>query len=92
MRRLSLIQLSITLLFACGAAAATESQQLATDANSSCPDSATASAERSDSGDPDAATATPVRHTEKAKTVVTPRSSTRSAVPRWHSFLPGMFR
>ena len=90
--RVSISLLSIALLFACGSAAATESQQLTTDGNSSCPDSATSSAERSDISDPDPATAPPIRHTEKAKTVVTPRSSTRSVAPRWHSFLPGMFR
>ena len=90
--RLSVSLLSVALLFACGSAAAIESQQLAADGSSSCPDSTTASTERSDISDQDPATALPVRHTEKAKTVIAPRSTTRSVVPRWHSFLPGMFR
>lgn len=92
MRRHTLIPLSLAMLFACGSAAAIESQQLAADGNSSCPDSAAATSERSDVSDLDPATAPPARHIEKAKTVIAPRSSTRSAAPRWHSFLPGMFR
>ncbi len=90
--RLNISLLAIAMLLVCGSTAAAESQQLAADGNSSCPDSAAAGAERNDIGDADPAIATPVRHTEKSKAVVAPRISTRSAAPRWHSFLPGMFR
>ena len=46
--------------------------------------------------DADAAAA-PARRTQKAKPAPTPRASNgggsnRSSTPRWHSFLPGMFR
>jgi hypothetical protein len=95
MRRSSPILLSIALLFACGHASAVESQHMSAD-GSGCPDSATASSDHNELGDADAAATTvaPVRHTEKAKPVATPRSSggTRATTPRWHSFLPGMFR
>ncbi len=88
---LSVSLLSMAVLFACGSAVASESQQLAPDSNT-CPDNTAASAERSEINDTDPVVTTPVRHTEKAKAAVTPRTSTRSAAPRWHSFLPGMFR
>ena len=41
----------------------------------------------------DPAAANPARRTPKAKPAVAPRATgTRPAAPRWHSFLPGMFR
>ena len=97
MRRSSPILLSTALLFGCGhaAASAVESQQINTDANTGCPDRTAANNDRGDLGDTDqsATTVAPVRRTEKAKTVVTPRSTgTRAVAPRWHSFLPGMIR
>lgn len=97
MRRSSPILLSIALLFACGyaTASAMESQHLSADGSSGCPDSTATSNDHSELGDADPATTTvaPVRRTEKAKTVAVPRSSgTRAIAPRWHSFLPGMFR
>jgi hypothetical protein len=97
MRRSSPILLSIALLFACGyaTASAVEAQHLSADGSTSCPDSTAASNDRNELGDTDPATTTvaPVRRTEKAKTMAAPHSSgTRAAAPRWHSFLPGMFR
>ncbi len=61
----------------------------------SCPDSTAATNDRGelDDVDPSSSTMAPVRRTEKARTVVTPRSTgTRAVAPRWHSFLPGMIR
>ena len=97
MRRSSQILLSTALLLGCGhaAAAAVETQQMSTDTSTGCPDTAAAANDRGDLGeaDPSATTVAPVRRTEKAKTMVTPRSTgTRPAAPRWHSFLPGMMR
>lgn len=95
MRRSSPIFLSIALLSACGYASAAASQHMSADGSSSCPDSTVATNDRSDLGDADPAAAAlpPVRRTEKAKAAAAPRASgTRAAAPRWHSFLPGMFR
>jgi hypothetical protein len=96
MRRSSPILLSIALLFAGGSAAAAESQHLSADGSTSCPDSAATATDRNELGDADSANAiaSPVRHSEKAKTLVTPRSNggNRANAPRWPSFLPGMFR
>lgn len=96
MRRSSPILLSTALLLGCGhaAASAVESQQVSSDTSSSCPDNTSTTNDRGELGDadPSATTVAPVRRAEKAKTVANPRSSTRAAVPRWHSFLPGMIR
>ena len=95
MRRSSPILLSIALLFAGGYAAAAESQHLSADGSASCPDSAPTANDRNELGDVDpSATASPVRHADKTKTLVSPRSNSgnRAVAPRWHSFLPGMFR
>ena len=96
MCRSSQILLSISLLFAGGYAAAAESQHLNADVSTPTPDSAATASDRNDVGDTDPATAVvaPLRHSDKAKTLVTPRSNSanRSSAPRWHSFLPGMFR
>ena len=97
MRRLpSLIPavLSIVLLGACGQALAAESRLMAADGAESCPDTPAAS-DRDDAAEADPNTpATPVRRTPKAKAVAAPRAGggNRSTAPRWHSFLPGMFR
>jgi len=87
--------LSVVLLGACGQAMAIESRQLGPDGGGSCPDSATSGNDRSDDADADPnVPATPVRRPAKAKAVSVPRGAggTRSTAPRWHSFLPGMFR
>ncbi len=95
MRRLSLIPavLSVVLLGACGQTVAADSRQLAADGGESCPDAATV--ERADDADADPnAPATSVKRTSKAKAAAAQRASAgnRSTAPRWHSFLPGMFR
>lgn len=97
MRRSSQILLSTALLLGCGhaAASAMETQPITTDTSTGCPDNTAAANDRGELGDadPSATTVAPVRRTEKAKTMVTPRSTgTRAAAPRWHSFLPGMMR
>ena len=87
--------LSIVLLGACGQALAVEASQMAADGGGSCPDSAAAGNDRMDDAEADPnAPATPVKRTPKAKAAAAPRDSsgTRSTAPRWHSFLPGMFR
>lgn len=89
--------LSVALLCASGQALATESRHMDPDGSGSCPESSTAGNEAADETDADAAAA-PVRRTQKAKPAATPRASNgggggnRSTAPRWHSFLPGMFR
>lgn len=95
MRRNSLILLSTALLLGAGYASAAESQHSSADSNPSCPDTAATSNDRNELGEIDPATTTvaPVRRAEKAKILVTPRNGgTRATAPRWHSFLPGMFR
>lgn len=91
--RPSPILLSVALLCASGQVMATDSRQLEQDAGNSCPENAAASNEAAD--DPDAAAA-PARRAQKTKPAATPRASNgggnRSSTPRWHSFLPGMFR
>lgn len=95
--RLSPILLSVALLCAAGQAFASEARQLGPDGSGSCPESTAANSEAADEADSDAAAA-PVRRTQKAKPAVTPRASNgggsgnRNSAPRWHSFLPGMFR
>ena len=82
--------LLLALLFAGGQASA-QVRQMSADGGGSCPD-ATANGERLDEGDAEPGTAT-TRRAQKAKpAAVAPRGSTRPAAPRWHSFLPGMFR
>ena len=90
------ILLSIALLCASGQLLATESRQMDQDAGSTCPENTVAGTDATDELDADAAAA-PARRTQKAKPAPTPRASNgggsnRSSTPRWHSFLPGMFR
>ena len=59
-----------------------------------CPDATTPAAP---AAAPANATTTPVRHADKIKPVITVRGggsddSGTTHAPRWHSFLPGMFR
>jgi hypothetical protein len=95
--RLSPILLSVALLCASGLGMAAESRQLGPDGDGSCPETAAASNEATDETDPDAAAA-PARRTQKAKPAPATRSGggnasgQRNTAPRWHSFLPGMFR
>jgi hypothetical protein len=94
--RLSPILLSVALLCASGQVLATESRQMDPDGGGSCPESTTATNDAADEVDADAAAA-PARRTQKAKPAATPRASgggsaNRGNAPRWHSFLPGMFR
>lgn len=86
--------LSIALLGACGQAAALESRQLTADGSDSRTESM-AGGDRTDGAEPEPNTpATQGKRTEKAKAAASPRSGggNRSTAPRWHSFLPGMFR
>ena len=95
--RLSPILLSVALLCASGQLMAMESRHMDPDGSGSCPENTTASNDTTDDADADAA-APPARRTQKAKPAATPRASNgggggnRSSAPRWHSFLPGMFR
>jgi len=95
--RTSPILLSVALLCASGQALATESRHMDPDGSGSCPENTTAGNEATDDADPDAVAA-PARRTQKAKpAAATPRASNGSGnrgggAPRWHSFLPGMFR
>lgn len=86
--------LSVLLLAACGQAVAVESRQMSADGSGSCPESA-ASSERIDGAESDPnAPASPVKRSSKAKAAAAQRAGggNRSNAPRWHSFLPGMFR
>ena len=86
--------LCLALLAASGHAIANESRQAPAD--DACPDTSAASnAERTE--DPQAdETLAPARQTQKAKPAASasPRATggTRTNPPRFHSFLPGMFR
>ena len=86
--------LSIALLGACGQAVAVESRQMASDGSESR-SQGIAGGERADDADPDPnAPVTQAKRSEKAKAATSPRTGggNRSTAPRWHSFLPGMFR
>ena len=90
--RLRPMLLCLALLAASGHAMASESRQSASD--EACPDTATSTTERTDDAEVDEPIA-PVRQTPKAKpAVASPRATggTRTNPPRFHSFLPGMFR
>jgi hypothetical protein len=95
--RLSPILLSVVLLCAPVLGLAAESRQPGVDGDGNCPETATASTDATDEADADAAAA-PARRAQKAKSVPAARAggggagSQRSTAPRWHSFLPGMFR
>lgn len=95
MRVRSLILVSIAILLACGYASAAESRHMSADGGGSRPENSAATNDRGDLGDADSATPTsvPLRKTEKVKVTPAPHGSgTRASAPRWHSFLPGMFR
>ena len=90
--------LSVALLYASGPLMATESRHMGPDGSGSgtCPEAATAASDATDEADPDAAAA-PARRTQKAKPAANARGNgggggNRNSAPRWHSFLPGMFR
>jgi hypothetical protein len=91
------ILLSVVLLCASGLGMAAESRQLSPDGDGNCPETAAISNEANDEVDADAAAA-PARRTQKAKPAPAARSGggngagQRNTAPRWHSFLPGMFR
>ena len=92
--RLHPMLLCLALLAVSGHAMANESRVSAVE--DACPDTGTAStSERSDDIQPDEPVA-PVRQSQKAKPAVSasPRATggTRTTPPRFHSFLPGMFR
>lgn len=95
-RRASLALLCLALLCTSGTTLAANGRLLSADGGSACPeaDPATASGnERLDDPQGDATGAAAVRRTPKAKPAATPRAAgNRPVAPRWHSFLPGMFR
>jgi len=94
--RLSPILLSVALLCASGLVMATESRQMGPDGSGSCPDSTSVNNDAADAADNDAAAAPAARRSnQKPKPTPTVRGGNggqRSNAPRWHSFLPGMFR
>ena len=81
-----------------GPALAADARHLAADGSSSCPESevpATSSTvERTDEAEFDPTGAAPGPRAGKPRApLVAPRAGgSRAAAPRWHSFLPGMFR
>lgn len=79
------------ILICAGGHAAAQGRQMGADGSGSCPETSAAS-ERLDEGEGDPSTATHRRTQHNKPAVVAPRGSTRPAAPRWHSFLPGMFR
>ena len=95
--RLSPILLSVALLCACGQVMAAEARHMGPDGSGgTCPDTAAANTDRNSDDDTDnEAVAAPVRRPQKAKPAPTSHGNAggnRSTAPRWHSFLPGMFR
>ncbi|QIL21587.1 hypothetical protein [Thermomonas sp. HDW16] len=96
--RLSPILLSVALLCASSQALAAEARQMGPDGSGSCPESTVANNDTADEADNDAA-ATPARRSTQKAAKPTPAvrgggsgGGQRSSAPRWHSFLPGMFR
>ena len=94
LRPLRPMLLCLALMAASGHAMANESRQAPAD--DACPDTAaTSNTERTDDSPVDETTA-PARQTQKAKPAVSasPRATggARTNPPRFHSFLPGMFR
>lgn len=79
------------ILLSAGGHAAAQGRQMGADGSGSRPD-ANAGGERLDDGEEEAAAAAQRRAQQAKPAVVAPRGSTRPAAPRWHSFLPGMFR
>ncbi|WP_240095580.1 hypothetical protein [Thermomonas flagellata] len=82
-----------------GPALAADARHQAADGSGSCPESETPATsspvERADEAEFDPAGAAPVPRSGKphAPALLAPRAGgSRSAAPRWHSFLPGMFR
>ena len=89
--------LSIALLCASGQALASNTHPAATDDGTACPETPTAaSTVPTDETDGDAALGSPAHRTQKAKQAPAVRGTggggNRTTTPRWHSFLPGMFR
>jgi hypothetical protein len=95
--RTSPFLLSIALLCASGQVLASESRQVGPDGDGNCPETVATGNDVTDELDPDAAAA-PARRAQKSKPAPASRASggnggvQRSNAPRWHSFLPGMFR
>ncbi len=86
--------LSIVLLGACSQAVAVESRQMASDGSESRSEGLSGG-ERADGSEADPnVPETQAKRSEKAKAAASPRTGggNRSTAPRWHSFLPGMFR
>lgn len=90
-RRRSIPALACVVLLSCSGYALAETRQMGSDGGS--PADVSAGGERLDEAEADAASGAQ-RRTQKAKppAAASPRASTRPAAPRWHSFLPGMFR
>jgi hypothetical protein len=84
--------LCLLLLSAGSMAGAREVRLHGPNGDGGCPDAATPAATAA----PAKSAATPAPHATKIKPVITVRGggddSSTSHAPRWHSFLPGMFR
>lgn len=97
MRRLSLVPaiLWIALAGVGGQAMAGESRQLSADGSESRAEAASAGTFRGADPESEAnAPATPPKRAAQSKPTAAPQAGggNRSTAPRWHSFLPGMFR
>lgn len=95
MRRSSLLPALFWIVLAgvSGQAMGAESRQMSANGGESCPETTAATAFRGADADSEAdVPATPVKRATRSP--ATPRTSegSRSTAPRWHSFLPGMFR
>jgi len=95
--RPSPILLCVALLCASATGVAAESRQ-GVDGDGTCPETTSAGTDTADDADADAAAAPARRATQKSKPSPAARAGgssgggQRSSAPRWHSFLPGMFR
>lgn len=94
-RRLRPALLGLGLALACGSAAAAQSPHTGTSGQDSCPDGGQADNPRAGDEETGDATASSVRRAQATKPSSSPRGNAagnRATTPRWHSFLPGMFR
>ena len=85
----------LALLLAGGQAMAVESRHLDANGSGACPDGGgTAAATAQDEADVDTDTAPAPAHRapKAAKPPAARASGNRGTAPRWHSFLPGLFR
>lgn len=95
MRRSSLLPAFFWIAFAgvSGQAMGAESRHMSANGGESCPETTSTGAFRGTDAEPEAsAPATPAKRSSRPTAAPRASEGNRSTAPRWHSFLPGMFR